>query len=331
MSDPQRQHPVAAITKALDVIRDNFITILIVLFIGGGDQDILLVYWILGIIVFLLVWGAISWYRFSFEASEGELRIEQGVLIRKKLYLTSDRIQVIDISSGVVQRLFGLVAVEIKTAGSSSKEAKISALSREKAEALKAKLRRVTDVKEEPGSADETSHKTYTLATRDLLIAATTSGRMGVALSLVGAGFSQIDQFLSDEQMYRFIETNMPQSTSVSLIVMSIIAVVIISWVFSFLSTLVAHYDFEVVVSKKELVISRGLFERTQLTIPFNRIQAVQIREELMRQPFGYASLVVESAGYGERQGNSTTLFPLIRRKEMYAFLEEVLPEYNVA
>src|SRR5690625_145320 len=163
MSDPQRQHPVAAITKALDVIRDNFITILIVLFIGGGDQDSLLVYWILGIIVFLLVWGAISWYRFSFEVSEGELRIEQGVLIRKKLYLTSDRIQVIDISSGVVQRLFGLVAVEIKTAGSSSKEAKISALSREKAEALKAKLRRVIDenVKEEPESADETSHKTY--------------------------------------------------------------------------------------------------------------------------------------------------------------------------
>src|SRR5699024_6418774 len=231
---------------------------------------------------------AISWYRFSFEASEGELRIEQGVLIRKKLYLTSDRIQVIDISSGVVQRLFGLVAVEIKTAGSSSKEAKISALSREKAEALKAKLRRVAgeNVKEEPENAEETSHKTYTLATRDLLIAATTSGRMGVALSLVGAGFSQIDQFLSDEQMYRFIETNMPQSTSVSLIVMSIIAVVVIAWIFSFLSTLVAHYDFEVVVRKKELVISRGLFERTQLTIPFNRIQAVQIREELMRQPF---------------------------------------------
>src|SRR5690625_4034995 len=172
-------------------------------------------------------------------------------------------------------------------------------MSHEKAEALKAKLRRVTDenAKQDPDNAEEVSHKTYTLATRDPLIAATTSGRMGVALSLVGAGFSQIDQIVSDEQMYRFIETNIPQSTSISLIAMSIIAVVVISWIFSFVSTLVAHYDFEVVVSKKELVISRGLFERTQLTIPFNRIQAVQIREELMRQPFGYASLVVESAG----------------------------------
>lgn len=333
MFDPQRQHPVAAITKALDVIRGNFITILIVIFIGGGDEDIFLVYWILGLIAILLVWGGVSWYRFSFEVTDGELRIEQGVLVRKKLYLTSDRIQVIDISAGVVQRLFGLVAVEIKTAGSTSKEAKISALTREKAEALKAQLRRVMDKEEieEPDNKEEEFRKTYTLAPRDLLIAATTSGRMGVALSLVGAGFSQIDQFVSDERIYQFIENNMPRSTSASLIVLSIIAILVISWIFSFLSALIAYYDFKVEVRESELIISRGLFERTQLTVPFNRIQAVQIKEELMRQPFGYASLVIESAGYGESQGNSTTLFPLIKRKEMYDFLEEVLPEYNVA
>lgn len=333
MFDPQRQHPVAAITKALDVIRGNFLTILIVIFIGGGDEDIFLLYWILGLIAILLVWGVISWYRFSFQVSDGELRIEQGVLVRKKLYLTSDRIQVIDISAGVVQRLFGLVAVEIKTAGSTSKEAKISALTREKAEALKAQLRRVMDEEEveEPDNKEEEFRKIYMLDPRDLLIAATTSGRMGVALSLVGAGFSQIDQFVSDERMYRFIENNIPQSTSASLIVLSIIAILVISWIFSFLSALIAYYDFKVEVRENELVISRGLFERTQLTVPFNRIQAVQIKEELMRQPFGYASLVIESAGYGKSQGNSTTLFPLIKRKEMYDFLEEVLPEYNVA
>lgn len=342
MFEPQRQHPVAAITKALDVIRGNFITILILLFIGGGDEDILLAYWILGMAVILLVWGVVSWYRFSFQVADGELRIEQGVFVRKKLYLTSDRIQVIDISAGVIQRLFGLVAVEIKTAGSSSKEAKISALTREKAEALKAQLRRVIDKAEgaEPHGKEREEgerieepepRKTYAIAPRDLLIAATTSGRMGVALSLVGAGFSQIDQVVSDERMVQFIENNIPQSTSGSLIVLSIIAILVISWVFSFLSALIAYYAFKVEVRENELVISRGLFERTQLTVPFNRIQAVQIKEELMRQPFGYASLVIESAGYGESEGNSTTLFPLIKRKEIYDFLEEVLPEYNIA
>ena len=331
MSEPQRQHPVAAIAKALDIIRANFITIVVILFLGGGEQAMFNLYWILGTIVALLVWGVVSWLRFSYQVEEGELRIEQGVLVRKKLYLTSDRIQVIDISAGIVQRLFGLVAVEVKTAGSSSKQAKISALSREKAEELKYRLRKNIDEEaaSEANGNKELVHRKYTLDSRDLLIAATTSGRMGVALSLVGAAFSQFDQLISDEQVYHFIETHIPRSTSVTLVIMSIVAVLAISWLLSFVTTIIAYYDFNVAVKEDELLISRGLFERTQLTIPFNRIQAVQVKEELMRQPFGYASLVIESAGYGEKEGNSTTLFPLIKRGKMYDFLAEVLPEYN--
>src|SRR5699024_10508498 len=303
MSEYQRQHPVAAIAKALDIIRGNFITILILLFIGGGEQSLFNLYWILGTVVVLLAWGVISWFRFSYRIEEGELFIEQGVLVRKKLYLTADRIQVIDISAGLVQRLFGLVAVEVKTAGSTSKQAKISALTREKAEQVKDRLRRAMD--EETAQTieameEEAAAATYTLGMRELLIAATSSGRMGVALSVVGAGFSQVDQLLSEEQILRFVESSLPRSASAALIAAAIIAAIVIAWLFSFIATIIAYYDFKVEVRKEELLISRGLLERTQLTIPFNRIQAVQIKEELLRQPFGYASLVIESAGYGE-------------------------------
>lgn len=330
MSDLQRQHPVAAITKALDIIRDNFITILVFLFIGGGNQSYFTLYWIAGTIVFLLIWGVISWLRFRFKVEDGELYIEQGVIIHKKLYLASDRIQVIDISAGVVQRMFGLVEVQVKTAGSTSKQAKISALSRQKAEQLKAMLRvEQQEQREEEESGPQEVQKCYTFSRRDLLIAATTSGRMGVALSIVGAGFSQLDQLIAEDQIYRYIETHIPQSTSATLILLSAIAVLGVSWLLSFVSTIIAYYDFEVEIRERELLISRGLFERTQLTIPFNRIQAIQIKEELARQPFGYVSLVIESAGYGKKKGNSTTLFPLIKKEQMYQFLEEVVPEYS--
>src|SRR5699024_4132744 len=174
-------------------------------------------------------WGVISWLRFSYRVEEGELFIEQGVLVRKKLYLTADRIQVIDISAGVVQRLFGLVAVEVKTAGSTSKQAKISALSREKAELLKDRLRRAMDEETAQtieGTKEEAMAATYTLGMRELLIAATTSGRMGVALSVVGAGFSQIDQLLSEEQILRFVESSLPRSASAALIAAAIIAAI---------------------------------------------------------------------------------------------------------
>lgn len=330
MSDLQRQHPAAALANAFDIIRGNFITILVLIFIGGGGQQAnFTLYWILGTFIVLLIWGLISWYRFEFRVHEGELQIEQGVFIHKKLYLTSDRIQVIDISAGVIQRLFGLVAVEVKTAGSSSKEAKINAISREKAEQLKSLLRKENDSPIADADDELKQSRVYTLDTKDLLVAASTSGRLGVALSVVGAGFSQIEQLISEEQMIRFVETNLPNSTSTTMVLLSIAAVIVVSWLFSFVSTIIKYYDFVVEVRENELLITRGLFERTQLTIPFNRIQAVQIQEELLRQPLGYASLVIESAGYGEEQANSTTLFPLIAKHRIFEFIDDVIPEYH--
>ena len=332
MSELQRQHPAAALANAFDIIRTNFITIIILFFVGSsGREGDFTLYWIVGTFLFLLIWGVISWFRFEFSVEEGELRIERGVLVRKKIYLTSDRIQVIDITAGVIQRLFGLVAVEVKTAGSTSKQAKISALTREKAEELKQLLRREVDGAEQQVEQDESVQQSriYTLGTKDLLVAASTSGRFGVALSVVGVLFSQVEQLISEEQMIRFAEMVMPRTTDASIVIMWIVAIIAVSWMFSFVSTIVKYYDFVVEVRKDELLITRGLFERTQLTIPFNRIQAVQIKEELLRQPLGYASLVIESAGYGESEGNSTTLFPLIRKQQMYRFINEVIPNYH--
>ncbi|HEX6981723.1 MAG TPA: PH domain-containing protein [Balneolaceae bacterium] len=329
MFESQRQHPAAAVAKALDIIKGNFITIVFIIFLGGGgDRADFTLYWILGTIICLLIWGVISWYRFTFRISDGELQIEQGVVVHKKLYLTADRIQVIDISAGIVQRLFGLVAVEVKTAGSTSKDAKISAISREKAEELKTLLRKKSSEDVEEYIPDE-KKLVYSLDSHDLLIAATTSGRLGVALSIVGAVFSQVDQLFTEQQIFNFVEANIPHSTSVSIIIFSVIGIFLISWVLSFITTIIQYYDFSVEVKEDELLITRGLFEKTQLTIPFNRIQAVQIKEELLRQPFGYASLVIESAGYGETQGNSTTLFPLIGKEKIYHFINEVIPEYS--
>lgn len=332
MFELQRQHPAAALANAFDIVRANFVTILILIFVGSGGREAnFTLYWILGTFLFLLIWGIISWYRFEFSVSDGELRIEQGVLVRKKLYLTSDRIQVIDISAGVIQRLFGLVAVEVKTAGSSSKEAKINAITRAKAEKLKALLRKESEKNDNIEEVEPVSQRNvYALDTRDLLVAASTSGRFGVALSVVGVAFSQVEQLISEEQMIRFVETIIPRSTNASMIAMSIIAIIAIAWLFSFASTIIKYYDFVVEVRENELLISRGLFERTQLTIPFNRIQAVQIKEEVLRQPLGYASLVIESAGYGESEGNSTTLFPLLAKPQIYNFIDKVIPDYQM-
>ena len=60
------------------------------------------------------------------------------------------------------------------------------------------------------------------------------------------------------------------------------------------------HYEicnFTVKKVEDDLIISRGLLEKRQMTIPLNRIQGILISENFIRQPLGLASVYMESAG----------------------------------
>lgn len=328
MFEAQRQHPVAAITSVLEIVKRNFISLLLLLFVTSGGESMISFYSTISVASILLVGGVLSWLRFTYRIVNGELRIEQGIFVRKNIYLSKERIQVIDIKAGILQRLFGLVEVEVKTAGSSSKQAKISAITKSKAEDLKEELRKDTGTVKKTDIDEVKERARYQLTGKELAIAAATSGSFGIALSIVGTVFSQVDQVLSEDQLIRYLEMLVPGSLSSNLIVGAILLVLIISWLLSFLGTTIRYFGFLLTVKDNELQIRHGLFEQRQITVPFNRIQAIQVKEGLLRQPFGYASLIIESAGYGEDQGNSTTLYPLIAKDRVSSFLNEVLPDY---
>jgi len=94
--------------------------------------------------------------------------------------------------------------------------------------------------------------------------------------------------------------------------------------------TVLAYAGFTLSREGDFLYIKRGLLERREATIPLARIQAVRISEGILRQPFGLASLRVESGGYGEDAGVSTTLFPLLPREEVHGLLLRTAPEFAV-
>ena len=140
MYDFQRQHPIAAVSRAVTMIRGNLVTIIVFLFIGAQSESFPFLAMIGGGFALLMISGILDWWRFQFKVEEGQMHIKRGIFVRKNLYLTKDRIQVIDISSGVVQRLFGLVKIDIQTAGSTSRAAMIEAVPLETAKDIKHKL-----------------------------------------------------------------------------------------------------------------------------------------------------------------------------------------------
>jgi putative membrane protein len=232
---------------------------------------------------------------------------------------------------GIIQRLFGVVEVRIETAGGGASEpdASLPALDRADTEALR---REVEGSSREPVEEATGPAVLRRLSTRELLIAGATSGQIGVAFSLI-AVFSQLfddlGNLFSEELVRRTFDKVAPNS--VVAILLLVFAVGLLAWLLAIVGTILAHAGFTLSRDGDFLYIKRGLLERREATIPLARIQAVRIVEGVLRQPFGLASLRVESAGYGEASGVSTTLLPLLPREDAEKLLLDAAPEFAVS
>ncbi len=288
---------------------------------------------ILGVIVLVVgsgVWGVLSWRATTYSVSGGAFYLRRGVLQKSERTIPLEHVQSVDTVQGIVQRFFGVVELRVETAGGGTNQpdAALSALDRGAAETLRREIegsRRVS-AEDEEESGPEVIRK---LSTRDLLVAGATSGQIGVALSLVAVASQVFDNFLPNNITERIFELLAPRSLTFVLLLALVLA--LFAWLLSIGGTVLAYSGFTLSRDGDFLYIRRGLLEKREATLPLARIQAVRIVEGILRQPFGLAMLRVESAGYGrgtEDVSVSTTLFPLLPRREAERLLLVAAPEF---
>ncbi|ENH96635.1 hypothetical protein J416_09669 [Gracilibacillus halophilus YIM-C55.5] len=342
MSKPKRLHPLSMLFTVIQTIRQMIVSLLPPFIIAIGDRSWL----ILGVatslfLVLIVIYQVLSWFRYTYQVEDDQIRIEQGILIRKRRTISKHRIQSIDLSQSVIHRIFGLTKVQIETAGNDHNiDAKLHAVRMHEGKALHDHLKYNKHQNAQDHEASEPLNQTEneknakhypskTIRLQSLFIAGSTSGSFGVIIGLIGVSFSELESLIPDHYYNRL--TNWVFEQAIPTFIFLAIFFFILLWAFGILMTLVQYWNFTITRYDKELFITRGLLEKKQSTIPLKRIQAVGINETVIRQPLGFATLYVEVAS-GEVTNSPemyTILFPLIRKKQIAAFLEELLPEYR--
>ena len=333
-SEPRRLHPAAMLIDAIKSIRRFLSAFVIpgVAFLASRGFDartiVLVLLGALVVAVLGAVWGFLSWRATTYEVAGGAFRLCQGVVQKNERTIPLDHVQSVDTVQGLIQRLFGVVEVRVETAGGGASEpdASLAALSRADAAALR---REIEGSRKVPVEAEEGPAVLRRLGRRELLVAGATSGQIGVALSLIAVASQLFDDVLSEDLAQRLVEILAPRSVTAVLLLVFVLG--LLAWLLAIGGTVLAYTGFTLSRDGEFLYIRRGLLERREATIPLARIQAVRVVEGLLRQPLGLASLRVESAGYGEDAGVSTTLFPLLPRKEVQGLLLDAAPEFAVA
>jgi len=352
MSSEKRLHPISTIINFVKALKEAVIPLVVLLFLNRGEQESFLDYLpLIGMGIFLIIilfLGILKWWRFTYWIEEGELRIEYGLFVKKKRYIPFERIQSLNYSEGIFHRPFKLVKIKVETAGTSSSqesEAELTAITKAEANELngiiaKAK-KRIKETNEtlledgvEPSEIPEVIEEVeekvlYKMSAKDLIIMATTSGGIGVVISGVLIFLSQFGNMLPVETvMNEFVEV---LQTGILFVAISLFLVLFVAWIISVGLTFLRYADFTVKLIDKDLVITRGLLEKKQTTIPLNRIQGIRFNQNILREPLKYASVTIESAGGSalEKDSNTIRLLPMIRSNETSAILNQILPDYE--
>src|SRR5699024_10365477 len=103
-------------------------------------------------------------------------------------------------------------------------------------------------------------------------------------------------------------------------------------YLMSIAGTVVKYAFFTIEKHADHLFIKRGLIETKELTIPFERIQSISIKQNFLRQFFGLTTIHATVVGDLMKGSESAhpILFPLMRKKEVADFLKTFTPEYMI-
>ncbi|TMU83726.1 hypothetical protein FGG79_18675 [Bacillus sp. BHET2] len=341
MSEHKRLHPISAVASFVKQLKELIVPfVFLVVLNNRGDKsgfwDYMPLLSMVAVLVFVLVSGIVKWLRFSYRIEEGELRIEYGLFVKKKRYIPIERIQSLNFSEGILHRPFGLVKVKIETAGSSNpreSEAELTAILKEEAVQLEKMIysdKKSANVAEDHSEEQPQEEAYFSLQSRDIWVLAATSGGVGVILSGVLLFLSQFNEFIPYEAVYE--EVAVFVKSGVFIAAMAAFLGLLIVWFLSIVWTFIIYGDFKIRIVDDHIVMTRGLLEKKQVTVPLNRVQGIRLVENPVRQLMGYCTVHIENAGGSvlEKDSTSIKLLPIVKKKRIPELLSGLFPDYII-
>lgn len=313
-STPQRQSRVAIgiiLIKFIKMTIRSFWPILLSFFIGGRNSDsytTIIGYIALGFAGFNLVGSILTYFRFYFHIEDGAIIIDKGILKRTNTNIPFERIQTINFKQNLLHQMFGVVSLEIDTAGANKSEMTIDALNKEDAEALRKfilneKAQIITSasgLEEEALETEEEEKVILHLSITDLFKVGISQNHlksMGILFAFV---FSILNEYTQDvpelveEQMAGY--DDMIRYSGWIIFLLSVVVVGLISFTYSLVTTMLGNYDLKLSIRKSGLKLVKGLLNREEISVNKNKVQLISWSDNPVRMMFKMFTLQIEQA-----------------------------------
>lgn len=267
-----------------------------------------------------LLWEYVVWRRYDYFFEEDSLRITHGVFRRNERDIPYRRIQNVNIKRNIVQRVLEIAKVDFETAGGSETEASLKYVTEGQARDIQERVKQfkreeegVKDLKE-----DERRKKLFELSSRDLIAYSFLSvNTRSIAVGLTAFGLlSSLGAGLTGDMGFAPV------------LVFSALGLLFLSgfWVFNAASNYIQYYGFKLWQERDTLEYERGLLNRSEGSIPVEKVQGVSIEENFLKRQINYATMKIETAGLSNEQQikSDEVAVPLAKRRQVIEFAQRL-------
>lgn len=350
--DWQRQSPLLILLAGWDSLREGLVQIVFgaAAFQADAHYTLRALFVILIGAQFLpVLW---VWFLTRHRLADGAIEVRSGLVFSEHTILPLDRIQAADRTSGVLQRLFGLVRLKISS-GAAGTQVDLKALRPAQAASLLSAIDAVRASEASP-AGDAEGRPLLAPQTEDLagdsppsapgrlqgpglgpariLALSLTSGR---ALAMLLAGWALFNQFAqaagaSEEETTSLLTRGLQSLEGGGIWGWSALALLSLSALVaaSVVEVTIRWGGFGLEATPQELHVSQGLLERKVVTLRRDKLQALRVVEPLLLSLFGYLAVDVDVIGHSDQRGEATRLHPALRRAELPGFLRDFLPRF---
>jgi putative membrane protein len=178
----------------------------------------------------------------------------------------------------------------------------------------------------------------YRLSVGELILSAISSASTLVILLIMVGFVAQISQFFGSyqQQFWETVGRGIMRLVSMGavFVVLFVLVLVIISMAIATVTKVMTLWNFTVRRYGGNIEVRRGLLTKNSSVVAVSRIQAVRVKQGMVRRLFGFAEISIEKVALqNQNEGNkqpisANLVHPFIRMRKVDEFLRAILPEF---
>ncbi|WP_395073683.1 PH domain-containing protein [Flavobacterium sp.] len=309
---PQRQSVIGIIVLFADTFQSivRALIPLIAIWVFKFDQ-INKIYLVLSIFIVIGIVGIIAYiqyinFTFYIDTEKNEFVINKGVLNKTKIAIQLDKIQQVNINQSFIQKIIKVYSLEVDTAGSSNKEVKIRAISKELAEVLKGKLLEKEFKSDKVESEIQKSEDIIKISLLSLIKVGLTS-KYAQTFALLLAFFATIyENFNQWSQNNAAIENKIDsyvnQTSTLFLASFFILILLFTILIINLTRTIVKYFNFKIEKQQESLVLSYGLLNTRNTIIKPKKVQIITLSRNFFQRNLNVLDIKIKQASLGETE-----------------------------